>query len=484
MSRLISMPLWLAVLLVALAAWAVLDRLFFPGAKWFLRRRANRLLEKLNTRLNIRIQPFKLTKREVLIDRLLFDPQVLDAAEAFAREREMPRELVLKRVETYAKEIVPAFNAYVYFRVGYAVARWIARSLYRVRLGSSDDAALAALPPNATVVFVMNHRSNMDYILVSYLAAEKTALSFAVGEWARIWPLQTLLRAMGAYFVRRRSRDALYRKVLERYVHMATESGVTQAFYPEGQLSRDGRLGPPKLGILDYMARSFDPAGERDIVFIPTGINLDRTLEDRTLLLDLAPVPVRRGLAATLVTTAGFALHNASLMARSAWHRFGYACVNFGTPVSLKAWLATRRLDLRALPRDARFGKVEELAKDLMAAVACVIPVLPVSLVATVFADEPDKAWSALELKSGALSRLQGLQAAGAHVYVPRKDQDYAIGFGLQALVQRHLVDESDGLFRVRTSELPLLRYYANSIAHLFPAARARGYDQLHSDPT
>jgi glycerol-3-phosphate O-acyltransferase len=471
----VLLPVWVVVLLAALAAWAVLDRLLVPGARWFLRRRASRLLEKINTRLNIRIQPFKLTRREVLIDRLLYDPQVLEAAGTFAKEQEMPREVAMKKVETYAKEIVPAFNAYVYFRVGYAVARGIARALYRVRLGSSEEAALASLPPEATVVFVMNHRSNMDYILVSYLAAEKTALSYAVGEWARIWPLQTLFRAMGAYFIRRQSRDALYRKVLERYVHMATASGVTQAFYPEGRLSRDGCLQPPKLGILDYMTRSFDPSGGRDIVFIPTGINLDRTLEDRTLLLDLVPAPAPKGVGATLATTSAFVLHNAALMARSAWHRFGYACVNFGKPVSLKAWLAARHLDLRTLARDARFAKVDELAKDLMAAIAGVIPVLPVSLVATVFVDDPEKAWSALELKAEALRRIQRLQAAGAQVYVPRQDQDYAIGFGLQALAQRHLVEEKDGLFRARTEELPLLRYYANSIAHLFPALGAPG---------
>jgi len=31
----------------------------------------------------------------------------------------------------------------------------------------------------------------------------------------------------------------------------------------------------------------------------------------------------------------------------------------------------------------------------------------------------------------------------------------------------RHLVDESEGLFSARPGELPLLGYYANSIAHL-----------------
>ena len=53
---------------------------------------------------------------------------------------------------------------------------------------------------------------------------------------------------MGAFFVRRKSDDALYRKVLERYVDMATREGVSQAVYLEGGLSRDGRLDVPKLG--------------------------------------------------------------------------------------------------------------------------------------------------------------------------------------------------------------------------------------------
>jgi len=176
----------------------------------------NLVLDEINTRLKIRIPPFKLTRREVLIDRVLFDPQVQEAAEREARETGAPRQTVQERIRRYAREIVPAFNAYIYFRLGYWFARNLVRSLYRVRLGYSDEAGLSTVPPDSTVVFLINHRSNMDYILVSYLAAERTALSYAVGEWARIWPLQTLIRSMGAYFVRRNSKDPLYRKVLER----------------------------------------------------------------------------------------------------------------------------------------------------------------------------------------------------------------------------------------------------------------------------
>jgi hypothetical protein len=41
----------------------------------------------------------------------------------------------------------------------------------------------------------------------------------------------------------------------------------------------------------------------------------------------------------------------------------------------------------------------------------------------------------------------------------------------------RHLVDEEDGLFRARPQELPLLAYYANSMAHLLYSERHNALD-------
>ena len=255
MSTSITLPLWLAIVIGGLAAWALLDRLLMPSMRWWIKSRANRVLDEVGRRLKIGIRPFQQIKRQALIDRLIFDPKVQQAAQAFADARNMPREVALDQVQRYAREIVPAFNAYVYFRVGYWIGKKLSRSLYRVRIGYTDDAGLNAVPEQSTVVFVMNHRSNMDYIIASYLAAERAALSYAVGEWAQVWGLQQLIRAMGAYFVRRNSKDELYRRVLERYIAMATEAGVTQAVYPEGGLTRDGLMREPKFGVLDYMLR-------------------------------------------------------------------------------------------------------------------------------------------------------------------------------------------------------------------------------------
>ena len=465
----VTLPLWLVVLAGVLALIGVLDRLLVPSVRWFIRSRANKVLDEVATHLKIEIRPFQQTRRQVLIDRLLYDEKVQQAAAAYARAQNMPREVVMAQLTGYAREIVPAFNAYFYFRVGYWLGRKIAQSLYRVRVGYTDSAGLARISPDATVVFVMNHRSNMDYILAAYLVADQAALSYAVGEWARIWPLQQLIRSMGAYFVRRNSKDELYRRVLERYIGMATEAGVTQALYPEGSLSRDGRLRAPKLGALDYMIRSFNPEGERDLVFIPLGINYDRTLEDRTLLLGLEQSARRPGRLRAAWNTFAFAAHQAGLRLRSDWHRFGYACVNFGTPLSMREYLQSQQFDFRKLDRDQRQARLAELGAELMRRVGTLVPVLPVPLVALVFARNPGRALSELELKSEVEALIERLEAAGAHIYIPRRDRDYAITAGLRMMLLRHMVQELDGLYAADPAEAALLAYYANSIAHLLP---------------
>ncbi len=466
MSGTVTLPLWLFVFICVLASWAALGSLLIPSVRWFLRRRVSRVIDELNTRLQLKIQPLKLTKRQVLIDRLVYDPDVIKAAEANANERGLPRDAVIAEVVSYAREIVPSFNAYAYFRLGYWAAKLCARLMYRVRLGYADEEGLAGVSSDASVVFVMNHRSNMDYILVAYLAATRSALSYAVGEWARLWPLQTLIKMLGAYFIRRKSGNPLYRLVLARYVRMATEGGIVQAVYPEGGLTRDGRLQPLKLGLISYMVSGFDPEGERDLVFIPVGINYDRVLEDRSLIRQLDPAAERKSSLYALGVTARFILRNIRLMIRRRWYRMGYAGVNFGKPISMREYLAERGLDFRGMDKEALFPEVEALGRKLIGAVADVIPVLPVSIVAMVFLRNESKPLSQLELKAEAQGLIGKLQNAGAHVHIPRKDQEYAVAVGLRMLTLRRLVVEDDGLYSAKPDELTLLRYYANSIAH------------------
>ena len=248
----IELPMWFVVIAAIFAAIAALERALIPSVRWFFRRRMERVVSQLNARLDRPIEPFKLARRHDMTQRLLYHPDVMQAVNDHARKEGIPENVAFQEAQKYAREIVPSFSATVYFTVASTIARFLSETLYRVRIGRFED-VLSGLDPKATVVFVMNHRSNMDYVLVTYLASQRSALSYAVGEWARIWPISLLIRAMGAFFIRRKSRGLLYRRVLARYVQMATQGGVTQAVFPEGGLSLDGRLAPPRMGFLNYV---------------------------------------------------------------------------------------------------------------------------------------------------------------------------------------------------------------------------------------
>jgi glycerol-3-phosphate O-acyltransferase len=456
----VVLPAWLFWLGVLLGTAGLIDRIVGPGLRWMFRRRINRAIDELNDRLRVRIHPFKLTKRQVLIERLVYDPEVMAAIEEHTAETGMPREAAVAEVETYAREIVPSFSAYAYFSIGARISRWIAQALYRVRLGAFDEEALRRVDPEATVIFVMNHRSNVDYLLVTYLASTQSALSYAVGEWARIWPLSRIIRAMGAYFIRRRSRNALYRRVLARYVRMATDGGVTQAIFPEGGLSRDGRLASPKLGLLSYILAGFEPETSRDVVFVPVGLNYDRVLEDRILMAATEGPEGKARFRVSAWTAIGFVLRLIWLRLTGRLYRFGYACVSFGTPLSLRDYLG--KLDDQS--------PVEALGEELTRRIGQVIPVLPVSLIARVML-EADQPLSAIDVKLRGERMLAELHSAGAHSYVPRSDLDYAVEVGLRMLVLRRIITDESGTYTTVDDQRDVLQYYANAIAHLPPPA-------------
>lgn len=465
----LAIPVWLVGVAGGLAAWAVLDRILIPSVRWALQRRANRAIDRLNEKLDLHIQPFKLTRRQVLIDRLLHDPEVLRAVEAHAESEGVPRAVVMDEAKRYAREIVPSFSAYAYFRFGTRIARRICKALYRVRLGSVNEEALRAISPQSSVVFVINHRSNMDYLLVTYMAATSSALSYAVGEWAQIWGLRSIIRAMGAYFIRRNSRNALYRKVLARYVHMATAAGVTQAMFPEGGLSRDGRLQPAKLGLLNYMVSDFDPQGARDVVFVPVGVNYDRVFEDRILTgAKTGRDGGRPKFHFSPWVAFRFAMGSLWRMIRGRWYRNGYTCVSFGEPVSLRSQLAERQLDLRTLSQEERHIEVQRLGDHLVTGIGNVVPALPVSLVATAILKAGTDSFTEFELKGQVYRLMEDLENRGAYVHIPRKDRDYAIDVGLRMVTLRNLVHHDDWGYRANRDEIVLLQYYANAIAQLF----------------
>lgn len=180
MFRTVELPLWLLLLILAFAAVSFATHFLFPSVRWVFRRFAERALARLNARLNRKINLFTLARRSDMVARLSYDAKVAAAAIDHATEAEIPGAVAFEEARRYAREIVPGFSATVYFGFGTRAAKWLNRLLFRVRVGRVDD-ALRQIDPKATVVFVINHRSNMDYVLMTWLVANRSAVSYAVG---------------------------------------------------------------------------------------------------------------------------------------------------------------------------------------------------------------------------------------------------------------------------------------------------------------
>ncbi len=454
MTRTVEMPLWLLLLVLAFAAVTFASHFLFPSVRWFFRKRAERVVAHLNERLRRPIEPFKLARRLDTIQRLTYDVEVMQAVSVHAAEAGIPRAVALEEARDYAREIVPRFSASLYFGIATRLARFISRSLFRVRIVEFDEAA-RQVPEGAAVVFVMNHRSNMDYVLVTYLAAGDAALSYAVGEWARVWPLSSLIRSMGGYFIRRKSRNDLYRKVLARYVQLATAEGMTQAVFPEGGLSLTGALSQPKLGILHYMIEGNE---DREVHFVPVSINYDRVLEDRLLLNASANGTRRFRVGPARVAGYVWRYYRRKFVNRD--YRFGTAAVVFGAPCLLSEARASAKSD----PTVA-------VAEALMARIRASMPVLPVPLIAQALLQN-GAGLSQPELMKAVQEVVDDL-CEGARVYFSDESLETAVAEAADGLVLREVLESSGGKYTVRESEVDVMQYYARSIEHLLVRNRS-----------
>ena len=449
MTQPVTLPLWAFILILLFAAVTFASHFLFPSVRWFFRRRAERLIEQLNSKLQRPIEPFKLAHRYDMIQRLLYDPEITKAIVEHAQVNDVPENVAFEQANKYAREIVPSFSATAYFTFGMRFAKWLSRILYRVRLGSFDRDALEALDKDATVIFVMNHRSNMDYVLVTYLVSRASALSYAVGEWARVWPLSGVIRAMGAYFIRRRYRTGLYRRVLARYVQLSTEGGVTQAMFPEGGLSLNGAVGNPKLGLLSYIVENFE-AGGREVIFVPVALNYDQVLEDRFLIK--AGKGGNRRFRPPLLTVIKSVANYFWLRMTGKFKGFGTASVAFGAPLYLSNFSVATDL-------------TSEVAQELMGRIRAVVPVLAAPLVARAITKGGAETSDAIEIEVA--SMLSCL--AEKRMPLPKRDVPAIVEETLSRFALRNLIGIDGDSVHTLGEGASVLEYYANSIEHHFP---------------
>lgn len=129
MTSTVTMPLWLLIVILAFAAVTFASHFLFPSVRWFFRRRMEKVVARLNERLERPIQPFKLARRHDMIQRLIYDPEVSKAIIEHARQEGVPENVAFQTARSYAREIVPSFSASLYFGLAIKLAKLISTSL-------------------------------------------------------------------------------------------------------------------------------------------------------------------------------------------------------------------------------------------------------------------------------------------------------------------------------------------------------------------
>jgi glycerol-3-phosphate O-acyltransferase len=401
---------------------------------------------------------------------LLADPEVIRAMEEQCRTEHMNEQDARARIEDYIDEIVPYFNVLSYYKLGYNIARVFIPLLYRTDAAYLNRTALTKIPRDDIVLYLMNHRSNADYVVAAYVLARAVSISYAVGEWARVWPLEYVFKSFGAYFVRRGFRDPLYHTVLRRYVQIITLHGVTQGIFLEGGLSRDGMLRTPKVGLLDYVTRCMPELGtSRDIWLVPVALNYDRVLEDRSLTLELSAGVPRPGRLRQFSTVLQYLLFNVGRLLTGNLRRYGRVQVNFGNPMSLREW-SDHNPGVLEQEKEQRLPQLQELADEIMEQVATIMPVTPVPLVAAALLSFQETVVRRDALLERLGSFRDDLIRRGAQLVQPERDAEEILDRAWRMLSMRRLVVRHGDGYVLLPRQRPLLEYYGNSVKHLLPA--------------
>ena len=452
-----------------------------------VRLRGTRIALRALHRSRSRIDRFKLTKKPFIRQTLLADGAIAQAVREHAAENSINEGKAWERVEEYIDEIVPFFNILTYYKIGLVVSRVLLNFFYKVSAEYAGRPSQGSLPRDAIVIYLMNHRSNADYVLVGYMLSGQVAISYAVGEWARTFPLEYIFKSFGAYFIRRKYREKLYHTVLERYVQLITRNGVTQGIFLEGGLSRDGKLGKAKIGLLDYvLGVAREPSMRKRLYIVPVAINYDRVLEDRSLLHELDARegrrrPTRR---AQLGEVLRYVWWNMARLVARRWRRYGRAAVVIGDAFALAPWIDQQDREtggLFAIDRAERLARVQALSDSVLERIAAIIPVTPVTLACAAIQSFDGDFISHQQLIGRMGEMRDVLHELNARVIHHEGSVDDIFDRAWRMLKMRRILVRVGAGYSVLPGNRPLVSYYANSISHLLGpfAEGVRERDQL-----
>lgn len=134
---------------------------------------------------------------------------------------------------------------------------------------------------NHPAVLLFSHRSYLDGVIVPVAMQENRLppMHTFAGINLSFGLMGPVMRHSGVIFLRRKLDDPLYKYVLRQFVGYIVEKRFNLSWSIEGTRSRTGKMLPPKLGLLAYVADAYLDGRSDDILLQPVSISFDQLHE-------------------------------------------------------------------------------------------------------------------------------------------------------------------------------------------------------------
>ena len=438
----------------------------------FLLRR--RLLDQMNRHRQSITGPV-LKTREELKERILRNEQFQDFMKRYAQTGNKDLADLHKKADAGLNEIAADYNP-AFIQVLSMIFGWVWKTMFDgIALDMEGLNRVKSAATKAPVVFVPCHRSHFDYLIIPYLLITNNmpCPHVAAGRNLAFWPIGTLFRKCGAFFIRRSFHGArLYARIFSEYVHMLIRQGFNIEFFIEGGRSRTGKMVLPKTGLLTILVEAYKTGVCQDLIFAPVFVGYDRLLEESAILNELEGRRKKQ-------ESFGELIRARKLLKK----QHGRIYVQFDEPISIKALVSQLGHSLQEMEQAEYQALGRSLAHRIISAINRVSVVTAQALTASAILNYPKHTFTQSDLMVCVETYLNYLIFQNTRLSenlddVPRGVQHVLAIYCNRKFIEKQRINQQeeasfeDQRFAAAENKRLNLEYYKNNCIHHFvPAA-------------
>lgn len=315
-------------------------------------------------------------------------------------------------------------------------------------------------------VLLFSHRSYIDGTVVPVAMQENRLPPVHVfaGINLSFGFMGPLLRRSGVIFIRRDiADDPLYKYVLRQYVGYIVEKRFNLSWSIEGTRSRTGKMLPPKLGLLAYVADAYLDGRSNDILLQPVSITFDQlheTAEYAEYARGGEKTPEGIGMLYNFIKAQGE-------------RNFGKIYVRFPEAVSMRQYLGSPHGPLTE-DRDAKRLALQKMSFEVAWRILRATPVTATGLVCGLLLTTRGAALTLDQLHHTLQDSLDYLERKQTPVSTSalRLRGRPGVRAAVDALSNGHPVTRVDGgwepVWRIAPEDEHAAAFYRNSVIHAF----------------